>query len=402
MVMKKILFILSLVSMVLISGCNSCNATKTAVPLPESSRPLYAPPPPPAANCAARIYPCEGCGVVRLEEYLPAQVKTGEKFEYKIKVTNLTNSALADVVVTDTLISNFGHISSSPPADIQGNKLIWVLAGLGPKETKVINAAAVANTGGIVQNCADVTYKMPLCAQSVSIRPQLAISKTAPQMQYLGKEITYEITVTNASNCPAVNTLIVDEISSGAYFVRASRGGVFTKGRVVWKIAKLNAGDTARTSVTYIPKEAGTVVNTTKALAANIDTVTAQAITQVRGVPGILLEVIDLTDKIRVGNDVTYRIMVTNQGSIAGTNIAVQAILEPEMQYVSSTGATRGTFAGDTITFAPLPSLAVQARATWEVTVKAKAVADVRFRVKMKSDQITRNVEETESTNFYE
>jgi len=72
------------------------------------------------------------------------------------------------------------------------------------------------------------------------------------------------------------------------------------------------------------------------------------------------------------------------------------------MEYVSSAGATNGVYADGTITFAPLPELAPKARATWEVVVKAKAVKDVRFRVKMISDQLDRDVEETESTHFYE
>ncbi len=513
--MKKISLILLFASIVLISGCYSCKVVKAPMPLPGDCQPpcgepeLVPPPPQQVVNCAARIYPGETCGVIKIDKSMPSQVQTGAEFEYQIKVTNLTSSALADIVVTDTFISNFRYISSNPPANVQGNKLIWVFPGLGPKETKEINATAVAAASGIIQNCVDVTYRMPLCVQSVSIQPKLAISKTAPaevsicepitytlkientgtgpadnvkiidklpdglvtirgssgveipigsipagtarsmsfavkaqksgtytnsavaiadgnieiqspqvstvvrqpklsitksgpETQYLDKEITYEIAVTNTGDWPAVNTLIVDEISSGADFVRASRGGLFTKGKVMWKVAKLNPHATAKTSVTYMPKEIGTVANTTRASADCADTVTVDARTQVRGVPAILLEVIDLTDQIRIGNDVTYRIMVTNQGSVVGTNIAVQAVLEPEMEYVSSVGATRGSLSGDTITFAPLPSLAVQARAIWEVTVKAKAQADVRFRVKMKSDQITRDVEETESTNFYE
>jgi len=533
MVMKKILLVLLLVSLVVTAGCYSCKTWQklhgrkpadpsvkfmwqkgcrpAPMPLPAQCEPCPkpAPPPPVVPNCSTKTYPCEGCGVVKLEKCMPPQVQTGAEFEYKIRVTNLTNCALADVVVTDTLISNMQYKTSNPPANVQGNKLIWVFPGLAVKETKEISVTAVAIASGIAQNCVDVTYRMPLCLQTVSIQPIVSITKTAPaevsicdlisytlrventgtgpannvkiiddlpsglvttqgssrieipigtllagtarnvsvavkaqksgtytnnavaladgnikiqspqvsttvrqpvlnitktgpDVQYIDREVTYEIAVTNTGDWPAVNTLIEDEIPAGVTFVRASQGGVLVQNKVMWKVASLSPGAVAKTSVTYMPKDIGTVADTVSASAVCADTVKVTAQTQVRGVSAALLEVIDLADPIRIGNNTTYRIMVTNQGSATGTNIAVKAMLESQMEYVSSAGATQGTFAGDTVTFALLPSLAAKSRATWEVTVKAKAQGDVRFRVKMKSDQLDRDVEETESTTFYE
>ncbi|MBN1787974.1 MAG: DUF11 domain-containing protein [Sedimentisphaerales bacterium] len=546
--MRKILFILTLVSIIWLSGCYSCKTwmhmqgkepadpkaeymwskgchpTKAPMPLPEECEPPCGeptpaptpkpvpPPPPPKTNCAEQVYPDGGCKIVKLEKCLPGQVRTGTDFEYTIRVTSLTDLTITDVVVTDTPSSNFQYRTANPKATVQGDKLIWVFPTLAPGESREITGIAVATASGELQNCVDVTYKLPrkgpICVYTVSVQPEIAITKeapaevsicdpidyvikvqntgsgaaynlkvidelpsgivttkgsnrveipigtlpagtarsmsfavqaqkpgtyvnsavavaddgvraesapvrtmvkqpvlsitkTGPSMQYLDREATYEITVTNTGDWPAVETIIEDEISTGATFVKASQGGVLSRGKVMWKVAKLNPGATAKMSVTYMPKGIGTLVNTARASAICADAVTAVAKTQVKGVPAILLEVIDLTDPIRIGNEVTYRIMVTNQGSAVGTNIAVQAILEPEMEYVSNSGATRGTFADDTITFTPLPSLAAKARASWEVTVKAVGEADVRFRVKMKSDQIKRDVEETESTNFY-
>jgi hypothetical protein len=49
-----------------------------------------------------------------------------------------------------------------------------------------------------------------------------------------------------------------------------------------------------------------------------------------------------------------------------------------------------------------LSSLEASKRATWEVTIKAKAAGDIRFKATMKNDQLDRDVEETEATRFYE
>jgi len=539
---KQILLALLLATMLSVTGCYSCHswlglqgkdavnpsakymwdkdcyAKKAEIPLPEKCEPpkKVAPKPRPAPkpvavalNAASRIYPCEGCGVVKLEKMLPSSIQTGAEFDYKIRVTNLTDLPLADVVVTDTMISNFTYKSATPQPSVQGNKLIWVFPKMDARQSIEIVGVGIATASGIVQNCVDVTYRMPLCVQAVSVEPRIAltktgpaevsicdpitytfkventgtgpannvriidnlpaglvtkqgtsnidipvgtllagtaramsvtveaqkpgvysnqasavadgglkaasqtvktkvmqpvlkITKTGPSMQYLEREITYDISVTNTGNYPAVNTIIEDTLPGGAKFVRASKGGVLSRGKVIWKVAKLNPGATAKTSVTVMSSKIGTITNKAAAKAICAEAVTATAKTKVKGVPAILLEVIDITDPIRIGENVTYKITVTNQGTATGTNITVAAILEPEMQYVSNAGATRGSFAAKTVSFAPLGSLAPKARASWEVVVKAKAAGDIRFRVKMNSDQLTRDVEETEATNFYE
>ncbi len=71
------------------------------------------------------------------------------------------------------------------------------------------------------------------------------------------------------------------------------------------------------------------------------------------------------------------------------------------MKFVSASGETETSAVDGTISFQPLDSLAPGARATWKVVVRAVDAGDVRFRVTMDSDQLTRNVEETEATNFY-
>jgi len=103
------------------------------------------------------------------------------------------------------------------------------------------------------------------------------------------------------------------------------------------------------------------------------------------------------------GDDETYVITVTNQGSASDTNIRLVAMLEDGVQYVSSSGPTTGTAEGQKVTFEPLPTLAPKAAATWRVAVKGNKVGDTRFEVQMTSDQLgNKPVMETESTRFYE
>jgi uncharacterized repeat protein (TIGR01451 family) len=111
---------------------------------------------------------------------------------------------------------------------------------------------------------------------------------------------------------------------------------------------------------------------------------------------------VDVNDPIAVGEVETYIITITNQGSATDTNIKITGMLEPEMEFVSCGGATAGTADGKNITFEPLPSLAPKAKAVWEVKVKAMKAGDVRFKTVLQSDQLTRPVEKTEATRFYQ
>ena len=97
---------------------------------------------------------------------------------------------------------------------------------------------------------------------------------------------------------------------------------------------------------------------------------------------------------------------MTNQGSAEDTNIRIQCNLEAAQELVSATGQTAAATAVNasarSVTFQPLPRLAVGAKASWRVTVKAKAAGDIRFAVQMNTDELKRPVNETEATNFYQ
>jgi len=125
--------------------------------------------------------------------------------------------------------------------------------------------------------------------------------------------------------------------------------------------------------------------------------------TTVTGIPALALEVVDVDDPVRVGSRATYVIRVENQGSAIATNIRIVCLLENNVQYVSSAGATAGSIeGGQTVRFFPLGSLAPKSQAAWRVVVEAVTPGDVRFKAIMNSDQLSRPVEETESTHIYD
>ena len=229
--------------------------------------------------------------------------------------------------------------------------------------------------------------------------PMVQITKNCPQLRYLGREATFEITVTNSGGGAAQNVVVTDRIMGNIQFMSADNDGQRQGNDIVWRLGTLPAGESRTLKANFRCNQVGTIKN-----AASV-TYCGEAMDEcemeVKGVSAILIECVDAPDPIELNGEVTYTIVVTNQGTAIGTNIAITCTLPAEEEYVSSSGPTTGSASGKTITFAPLATLAPKAKATYTLTVKGVGTGDVRFKVEMKSDQMTSPVMETESTNIY-
>ena len=464
----------------------------------------------PGSSVISRTYPWPECGIVQLDKVMPNEVGLNRSFNYTIKLTNLTETTLTDIIITEHLPDNFKYMSANPSARQENKKLIWDIPTLGPKArqqytvsgmatyteplkhsttviTPVIPATAVIeviqpelklsktapaevllcdlipiryvvrNSGtGSIQNVR-ITENLPaglrttdgkgqlvfdagtlgagqsqqfttelratqtgtfvssaVASSTTGLRveseatttsvgmPVLTITKTGPDRLYIGRPAAYEITIRNNSDVSAKNTILEDTIPIGVTGVEATAGAKLSGSKLVWEFGTLEPNGSKNVRVNYTPNQAGTLVNTATAKAYCAEAVTSTMRTTVTGIPALALEVVDVEDPIRVGNRATYVIRVENQGSAIATNIRIACLLENNVQYISSAGATAGSLEGQTVRFFPLGSLAPKAQAAWRVVVEAVSPGDVRFKAVMNADQLSRPVEESESTHIYD
>jgi uncharacterized repeat protein (TIGR01451 family) len=356
--------------------------------------------------CAEVSYVIPTCASVnvvqpslKLVKTAPASVLLCEPIPVKFVVTNNGSGSAGSVTIEDILPE--GLMTSDGKS-----KIVMDAGTLAAGQSKEFSAMLKATKTGSYENKAVATSSTGLKSESMTkttvVQPVLAISKNGPDTLYIGRTASYEIKVVNKGNAPASNTIITDAIPAGVTDVKVSNGGTIAGSTITWNIGTLAVNATKAVTVSYVPKTAGAMTDTAKATASCAEAVTASAKTNVTGIAAVLLEVIDIDDPIEIGKTETYVITATNQGSAPDTNIKIVCTLEESQQYVSSSGATTGTAAGNVVTFAPLPSLAPKAKATWQVTVKAVKPGDVRFTVVMNTDQLTRPVQETEATHQYE
>lgn len=469
--------------------------------------PTVAPAPPAVSSSAPRAYSADNA--IRLDRLAPAQVPVNVPFDYTLKVTNVAETPLHEVVVLEHLAKNFSLHSSNPETEKVEGDLSWKVGSLDPQASRELKVSGIATAADNIKPCATVTFVVPpVCADITVVEPKLtltatapkevlvsdpielqfvvmnegtgtaegvqivdtlpaglrtmedrtelvlnvgtlapgqsrqlsgscraartgeyvtqvvasangglkaeattttivrqpvlAITKTGPARQYIGRPITYEITVTNTGDAPAALTTVEDTIPQGAQGVQTSPTGAVLGSKVMWQLGTLAVNASKKVSITYALTAAGSLAQAATAAAVCADTVTATAETTVYGIAALLLEVIDTDDPVQVGGRTTYMITATNQGSSPSTNVQVTMAVEDAQEIVAASGSTPVTIEGNTARSAPLATLAPKAKATWRVTVKALKEGDVRFRTTMTTAELGRNVEETEATQLYE
>lgn len=337
---------------------------------------------------------------LRLVKEATATATTCDPIVVRFAVSNPGTGMASGVVIRDTLPEGL--------VTVDGNsRNIEIAVGnvaAGATETREVRVKATGT--GSFQNVATATAAGGLTAESnrtttTVTKPSYTLTANCSTTQFLGRNICFEYTVRNTGTAPAANTIVTANIPAGTTFVEASAGGTASASNVTFNVGTLAPGASATVRYCVRTNATGTVASNASVGGNCADAVTANCTTEMRGIPALLLETVDNPDPVEVGSNTTYTIVVTNQGSAIGHDIRIVCTLPAEQAFVSGAGATTASNSGQTVTFAPLATLAPGAKATWTVTIRATGTGDVRFTTVMTAAELTSPVQETESTNLY-
>jgi uncharacterized repeat protein (TIGR01451 family) len=332
---------------------------------------------------------------------------------------NLTASAPAEVMRCDAIpltyaVSNIGtgvarNASLNQPlpegVSLKDGLGTMTAGDLSAGAVKEFKASVMAAKPGVYSfnptAAADPAMQASAVATTRVTEPALKVEKKASNTVILGRDMDYEITVTNTGDAVARNLVVEETVPAGVRVNSASDNGRIEAGRVVWNLPELAPKQSQTVKVNLYGQSVGTIDSSTRATAYCAADAGAQTKTAIIGVPAVLLEVVDLIDPVEIGSSTTYVITATNQGSATDINVRIVAELEKAMEFVSGDGATSLVTGGNRIEFAPLPKLEPGAKAEWKVKAKAVTPSDHRFTVIMTSDLRQRPVMETEATTLY-
>ncbi len=232
-------------------------------------------------------------------------------------------------------------------------------------------------------------------------KPELALECSAPEQVLLGRQAQVCLIVRNTGNVAESKVQVNLPLAPGVTLASATEGGAASNGGVTWELAELAPGSSRRLCASFNARQLGALPFNSTATGEGAQPVQSSCSTKVVGIPAILLETADLQDPIAVGNEVTYVIKVTNQGSSAGTRVRLVCTLPASEEFVSATGATPVRVQERSLTMEALPALEPKAVAAWQVVVRALAADDARFKVEVSSDQFEQPIHKDEATQLY-
>jgi uncharacterized repeat protein (TIGR01451 family) len=340
---------------------------------------------------------------LKVEKYAPAEVLMCDPIPYRIVVRNAGDATTKNVRLVDALPEGITTAAGEtrvefPAFDLApGESREFTIDARAGKTGSVTNTAS-ANADGGLTDSASATTKIKNCA--------LTLVKKAKRADLVsGRPATFDLTVSNTGDADAKDLIVEDQIPEGMTFVSATEGGTVSGNLIVWNVGTLAPGASKNLSVTLLSNGAGTFRNTATARAYCCKDASSADEVVYKGIPAILLEVVDSPDPIEVGGQTTYTIDVTNQGFADDMEIVIAATLANGQKLVSvDTTSAKGvthTVAGQKVTFAAVPVLSPKERITYKIVVEATEVGDVRFAVELNSKELQSPVNETESTRQY-
>jgi gliding motility-associated-like protein/uncharacterized repeat protein (TIGR01451 family) len=305
----------------------------------------------------------------------PSLVDAGRTLQYTLEVTNTGPGNAVNAEIRDAVPTGLNNVSWSATA-MNGAQLksaatgttnpVLVTADLpaGPGKVIVqISADVPANTAlTSADNTASVTPVEPGNPNVVSNQVTTAVvknvnivlTKSAPATLKAGQEITYTLALSNNGPSEAIATGLSDmipaQIGNVSWTSTVSGGALITSGATgngnnLGLVANLpvNASLLVKVKGTVDPAFAGTLTNTATANPSEPGEipVTAQAVTEIKRSTNLTINKSGAATAV-AGQDMTYQIIVANNGPSTALNAVITDAIPVQMEQVSWTASVQG------------------------------------------------------------
>ena len=268
-----------------------------------------------------------------------------------------------------------------------------------PKQIAVPLKAAKRGQAGssILVKSSNATEATAQCAAVVN-QPSIDVANSGTAKQFLGRNASYDIVVSNTGDTDLQNIVVTDEVPAATKILTAD-GSKISGNTAVWTIDQMKSGAKQTLNIAVTSLVPGSQCNAVAVKTADGLNAHAQACTLWKGVPAILLETKGAPDPIGVGELVTYTIRVTNPGTAEDKNVNLFVTFGNEIDPVNA--SNDGKINGRIVMFPLIPSLAAKQVITYTITGKGVATGDHRLKVSLTSDMLTAHLSQEQSTHVY-
>ena len=330
-------------------------------------------------------------------------VLAGEDLTYTLTLINDGPSDATNVVVTDLVPAGTSFVSADNGGLEAAGTVTWNLGTVADGATRTLHVtvhvdaartADLTNTANADSDTQDADGSDDAATEATIVDESadlgVSISDSADPV-VAGEDLTYTLTVTNDGPSDATNVVVTDAVPAGTSFVSADGGGGESGGTVTWSLGTIAAGGSVTLHVTvhvHANRTAG--LSTTADVSSAVDDPdpsddSATEPTAVASSADLSITKADSVDPVLAGEDLTYTLVVTNDGPSDATNIVVTDAVPAGTSFVSADGG--GLEAAGAVTW-NLGTLADGATATLHVTVHVNGArtADLTNTASVSSD----------------
>lgn len=277
-------------------------------------------------------------GLVHMTKRMPAEVTLGQEFMYELNPTAV--GCAGNVMITDRIPAGASYVRSEPPAEVQGDTLIWRFPEMNPGDSQNIRVWLRADQEGRLASCAIVSAWPRVCAETMVGKPVLALVKSGPEMAQIGTDVTYNIVVSNSGTAVARDVTVTDTVPEGLSHSSGQR-------QLAFNVGELAPNQSRSIPVTLRADARGRVCNGAVAASSNAGEARAEACTTIVQ-PGLRIVKSTQDQELLINRAATYAIVVSNIGDVPLTGVVVTDNAAPETSIVAAEG---GTATGNTATW---------------------------------------------------
>ena len=293
----------------------------------------------------------------------------GENVAYTIVVSNDGITDAKQVIIKDVLAKGLKFIEANYNGvyDKSTHTVTWIL-DINAKDKVTLNVTAAVDAYGVLNN--NVTIGDKTSSVDITV-PEIIPDKTANTTNTnYGDDVTYSVIVTNDGDVDAKDVIIVDQLGNDLKYVSSSDGGVWDEktNTVTW-IIDLSKGETKTFTVVATVVGYGNVTNSlTVGNKTSKINVTVPEITPDKTVDN---------ENPNFGDNVTYTIVVSNDGIADAKNVVVKDVLAEGLKFIEAN--YNGVYDEATRTV------------TWIVDINAKNHVDLTVKVKVEDYGVLNN-----------
>ncbi len=323
-------------------------------------------------------------------------VTGGENLTYNITVINNGPNTAENVVLSDNLPNEFKFVSGSGDqinCTESNGQVTCDLGNITNSDTVLVTLVVRTTTSGTIPNTVVVTSSTPdpLLNNNSSTEETTVISKADLRLNIsvekdpvtVGNNVTYIFRIKNLGPSIAENIIVTDNLPNSVTFVSAilARGSCNeTDGILICELGNMSSGNTFKLTVKAKTSVIGTITNKVSVNSNSIDPDLNNNNTNIKtnvvdiSRADLSISKSDAVDPVEVGDDISYTIIVSNNGPDGAQNVVLTDSLPNSVTFLNATSSQGICSSANSVVTCNLGDLASNGTAT--VSVLAKSTTD--------------------------